>query len=308
MFPLQLLAPAAEEVQLTETDIDTTVVAQPWLMRLFAATGSEHLGITRRSVGMGEVSYPALTAGAVPAMRARDQASAVAAWTAAAVQATPKRLAAAANLTAEDMIRLPGLEAAMVADLRAALIERADRTVLLGDATADGTDSDIDGLAGSTLAAAVDITQSAKASGFGAASVLASFASMLDGIHAHSPGDLRILMSVPAMTLWLSTKASGGGAAEKSIYEVLTESGFTMMRSRAAIDTDTANGDRGGWVGRAQGLPGSVVHTVWDAGEFAMTRDGASGARSGQLQLTVAMFHDLAIVRGSNVVPFNFVT
>ena len=67
-IPLEMLAPDVEAR--TETDVDTTANARPWLARLFADTGGEFLGVTRSPVSPGVAAYPALTAGATAAQRA----------------------------------------------------------------------------------------------------------------------------------------------------------------------------------------------------------------------------------------------
>ena len=300
LIPLELFAPPGEHR--TETDTDTQTTAMPWLMRLFARTGSEFLGITRRSVEPGRATYPTVTAGATPAQRGRDEAAAAAAWTTSAPAAEPKRIAAAVNIAGADMMRLPMLEEALTADLRASLVERMDRVVILGDTGANEDTADIAGLAGSTLSTAVEITQSNKVLGSG---WLAALAGMLDGIAAAEPSDLAALVSVPAMTLLVSNYSLAANRSELTILEVLRNQGF-MIRSRDGIETDTANADAGGFVARMNGIDGAAVHSVWEASE--LIADRYTGAREGQLRLTLAAYHDFTVVRAANYVPFSFVT
>ena len=194
-FPLELLAP---EMRAT-TDADTTTTPRRWLDRLFAGTAAERVGITMESVPTGVASYPVTTAGASAAQRQRStDAAADAAWTIGVTEIRPTRNAVRLLFSIEDAARIPGLESALTRDLRMALMEGVDRAIFLGDATASGTDADITGL---TTAAITEttITQSNKILGPG---TLAAFTGMVDGIHANSLGDLRVVASVGAWRLW----------------------------------------------------------------------------------------------------------
>lgn len=298
-FPLQLLAPAAGEVETrTETDTDGMTTQADWLGRLFAGTASEFLGVTRRGVAPGRASFPIIATGPTPAQRGRDEATAVGAWTTSAPTAEPKRLAAAVNIAGADMMRLPGLEEALTRDLRDSLVERADRIVFVGDTGADEDSADIAGLAGATLTD-VEITQANKVLASGAA---AAFAGMLDGLAAASPGDLRIVTSVDTMTLWSSTLVSTNG--ERTIARFLREEGYQLM-SRDGIDSGTAANDDGGFVGLGRGIMGTAVHAVWEAAE--LIRDVYSGAREGQVRLTLNAYHDFIVARTGNYRSFSYV-
>ena len=143
-FPLELLAPPLE--QRATTDADTTIAPRRWLDRLFAGTAAEHLGITMESVPSGVASYPVTTAGASAAQRQRStDAAADAAWTIGVTEMKPKRNSVRLNFSVEDAVRIPGLESALVRDLKMALTEGIDRAIFLGDAGASGTDADITG-------------------------------------------------------------------------------------------------------------------------------------------------------------------
>ena len=144
-FPLELLAPPVETRATTDTD--TTTTPRRWLDRLFAGTAAERIGITMESVPAGVASYPVTTAGASAAQRQRStDAAADAAWTIGVTEMKPKRNAVRLLFSIEDASRIPGLESALVRDLRMALMEGVDRAIFLGDAGATGTDADIIGL------------------------------------------------------------------------------------------------------------------------------------------------------------------
>ena len=249
-FPLELLAP---EMRAT-TDADTTTTPRRWLDRLFAGTAAERVGITMESVPTGVASYPVTTAGASAAQRQRStDAAADAAWTIGVTEIRPTRNAVRLLFSIEDAARIPGLESALTRDLRMALMEGVDRAIFLGDATASGTDADITGL---TTAAITEttITQSNKILGPG---TLAAFTGMVDGIHANSLGDLRVVASVGAWRLWENTIINST-ADNMTLASFLRSAGLSWM-ARGEIDINTANGDFGAFVGRSMGIEGAGV-------------------------------------------------
>ena len=143
-FPMDLLAPRMEAR--AETDTDTATMPRRWLDRLFAGTAADALGITMESVPTGIASYPVTSTGAAAAQRGREEAAADAAWTIGVSTLKPTRNAVRAIFTIEDAARIPGLESALIRDLRMALVEGIDRVVFTGDDGADENSADIVGL------------------------------------------------------------------------------------------------------------------------------------------------------------------
>ena len=145
------------------------------------------------SVPAGVASFPVTTAGASAAQRQRStDAAADAVWTIGVTEMKPKRNAVRLLFSIEDAARIPGLESALVRDLRMALMERVDRAIFLGDAGATGTDADIVGLRTAGITETT-ITQANKVLGPG---TLGAFTGQVDGIHAMGLGDLRVVTSV----------------------------------------------------------------------------------------------------------------
>ena len=144
-FPMEMLAPPMEHRATSNTD--TTVMPRRWLDRLFAGSAAMTVGVTMESVPAGVASFPVTTAGASAAQRQRStDAAADAVWTVGVEEAKPKRNAVRAVFSIEDAARIPGLESALVRDLRMALVEGIDKAIFIGDAGATGNDSDIVGL------------------------------------------------------------------------------------------------------------------------------------------------------------------
>ena len=91
-FPLDLLAPPEPPVEhRAATAVDTQTMPRRWLDRLFAGTAAMRVGVTMESVPTGVSSYPATTAGASAAQRAKSQAVADAAWTIGVTELKPTR-------------------------------------------------------------------------------------------------------------------------------------------------------------------------------------------------------------------------
>ena len=288
-FPLSLLAPAEERAV---TGVDTTTMPTRWLDRLFADTAAMNVGVTMDTVPAGVSSHPVTTAGASAAARAKTQDATDAAWTVGVTELKPKRNAVRLVFSIEDSARIPGLEAALTRDLRYAMTEGIDRSIFLGDAGATGTDADIVGFNTASITE-VALTQSNKILGPG---TLSSFTGLVDGIHAASLSDLRVVTSVGAWRLWEDTIINSS-ADNMTLAAFLRGAGLSWM-SRGEIETATADGDFGAFVGRGRGIEGAAVAAVWEAGE--LIRDPYSSAAGGEVALTLCYLWDFAVVRTSN--------
>ena len=304
-FPLELLAPpehraARVEVRAT-TDVDTMTTPRRWLDRLFAGTAAERVGVTMESVPVGSASYPVTTAGASAAQRQRSTDSAAdAAWTVGVTEMKPKRNAVRLLFSIEDAARIPGLETALTRDLRMALTEGVDRAIFLGDAGASGTDADIVGLQTATITEQT-ITQANKVLGPG---TLAAFTGLVDGIHAMSLSDLKVVAAVGAWRLWENTIINST-ADNMTLAAFLRMAGLSWS-ARGEIETATSNGDFGAFIGRGMGIDGAGVAAIWEAGE--LIRDPYSGAAKGEVALTLCYLWDFALPRASSFARIKFVT
>ena len=297
-FPLELLAPA--ETRAT-TDTDTATTPRRWLDRLFAGTASAHLGVTMESVPAGVASFPITTAGASAAQRGRREAAADAAWTVGVSELKPTRNAARLVFSVEDAARIPGLESALTRDLRMALTEGVDRAVFLGDSGANEDTADITGLQTAAGLTERTITQSAKVTGEG---VLKAFGGLIDGKHAMTAADLRVVLAVGANTLWFGERANSGASSDTHIGELMRRLGLSWV-TRADIETATTADKFGGFVGLGRGIEGAGVAAVWEAGE--LIRDPYSGAAKGEVALTLSYLWAFGLPRASNFARLKFV-
>ena len=181
-----------------------------------------------------------------------------------------------------------------------ALMEGVDRAIFLGDADASGTDADIVGLQTAAITETT-ITQANKVKG---PETLTAFTGQVDGIHAMGINDLRVVTSVGAWRLWENTIINST-ADNMTLAAFLRIAGMSWM-SCGEIDTATANGDFGAFIGRGRGIEGAGVAAVWEAGE--LIRDPYSGAAKGEIALTLCYLWDFALPRTSNFTRIKFVT
>ena len=296
-LPLSVLAPVEKR---TTTDVDTVQTPQRWLDRLFAGTAADRLGITFESVAPGVPVYPVTTAGGAPVQRAREQAAAASAWTIGTSDLKPKRRSVFLEFTSEDAARLPGLEAALMRDIRMAMTATVDKAVFVGDDAGTGTDSDIVGLTTAAISEST-ITQANKVK---AAETLSVFTGMVDGVHAESLSDLRVVATVGAYKLWASTFANSA-VSNETLSQFLANNSLPYS-VRGDIEDDTTNGKYGAFVGRGRGIEGAGVVAVWAGAE--LIRDNVSQAKSGKISLTLSYLWDFGLPRTDSFRRVKFVT
>lgn len=299
-FPLELLDEGPIETR-AETDTDTAANTQTWLDRLFAESTARRLGVTMRSVPKGQAVFPVTTAGASGAQRGRQEAAADAAWTIGSTVVEPTRNAVRAVFSLEDDYRNPGLQEALRRDLRAALMDSVDLSIIEGDDGADENSADITGLQSAADVVEKTLTQANKVKGD---KTLEAFAELIDGKHATGLDQLNIVASVGAVRLWLSTLVNSN-ADNQTVAQFLRASGLSWM-ARADIDDATTNGKFGAFIGRARGIAGAAVAAIWDSGQFI--RDPYTGAAKGEVGLTLSYYWGFKLPRPSNFARLKFVS
>ena len=297
-FPLHLLdVPVADrragKIETRETtDTNGQVNQMRWLDRLFADTAAMHLGVTMDAVAPGGTSHPVTTAGATGAQRGREQDAADAAWTVGTTSIEPTRNSVRAVFTREDALRLPGLEDALRRDLRMALADAIDIDMFTGDDGADETRAAIEGFRTANIGETT-LTQANKTK---AQNTIQRFLAMVDGLHAGSLSDLKIVASVGSNTLWGGTIANSA-AENQTLAQFLMASGISWM-TRAGIDAATAAGDFAAYIGLGRGINGAAVCAIWE--EAQLIRDMYTKSASGQIALTLHYYWGFKIPRPSS--------
>ena len=297
-FPLGMLAPV-EDRAVTAVDAGPTRPRR-WIDRVFADTAAMRVGVTMESVEPGIASFPVTTAGASTAQRAKSQAAADTAWVIGVTELKPTRSAVRAVFSREDELRNPGLQDALQRDLRMALTEGVDRAIFIGDSGATGTDADITGF---TTAAITEftLTQANKIKG---EKILEAFANLVDGESAGGFEDLRIVAAIGAWRLWQTT-VQNSAADNQTVAAFLRANGLTWG-SRGNIETATANGDFGAFVGLGRGIEGAATAAIWSDGQLIV--DPYSGASSGETALTLNYYWNFGFARTANFRRLKFIT
>ena len=296
-FPMEMLAPVETRA---ERDGDAMASQGSWLDRVMAMTASERLGVSFRTVAPGVATFPYTSAGGSPVQRGRTQAVAESTYTIAVEEMKPTRAAVNGKYSIEDDMRLPGMADAIERDMRMAMSEDVDRTIFLGDSTADENTADITGF---TTYAGVSEPQLTQADKVKADETLKVFLTQLDGIYAASLSDMRVVASKGANTLWYS-EIHAAAVDNQTIAQFLMASGLTWTM-RGEIETNTANGDFGAFMGLSRGIEGAAIAAVWDAGQ--LIRDPYSGAKSGEVELTLNYLWNFKVIRPGNFKRLKFV-
>lgn len=301
-FPLDILAGewGGQVETRAKRDGDAQANQQTWIDRVFANTAAERVGVTMRSVNPGVAAIPLTAAGGEPVQRGREEAVSESTYTFNVTELKPGRGAVHGIYSIEDDLRLPGMSDAIERDMRAAMTEKIDRIIFVGDAGANEANADITGLQTAGINETT-ITQANKVKG---PETLMAFANMVDGIYASMISDLRVVTAVGAYRLWETTIANAA-AENQTLAGFLRAAGLTWT-SRGGIETDTANGDFGAFVGLPNGIEGAAVAAVWNQGQ--LIRDPYSTATKGEVQLTLNYFWNFAIPRTANFKRIKFVT
>ena len=301
-FPLDILTrdlPGDVETRASR-DGDAQSNQLTWIDRLFHQTAASMVGVTMRSVSPGVASIPVTTAGGTPSQRGRTEAAAESTYTVAVEEIKPSRNAVHGIYSMEDDLRLPGLADAIQRDMRMAMTERIDHTIFVGDSGANENAADITGLQTAGIAE-VTLTQANKVKGD---KILELFANLIDGQYAAGESDLRIVSSVGSSRLWMST-IQNVATENQTIAQFLRASGLTWT-TRGGIDTNTADGDFGAYVGLGRGIAGAGVAAVWNQAQ--LIRDPYSSANKGEVQLTLSYYWGLKFPRTANFKRLKYVS
>ena len=297
-FPMELLAGNLETRALRDGDAGAS--QGTWLDRVFHGTAAESIGISFRPVAPGVAAFPVTTAGGAPQQRGRTQAAAERTYTVNVTEIKPSRRAVHGVYSIEDDARLPGLGAAIERDMRMAMTESVDLAVFKGDA---GANEDLADIVGLQTAAITEATLT-QANSKKADEVLKFFLAYVDGQYANALSDVRIVASVGTNVLWYGS-VHAPTVDNQSIAQFLMASGLGWT-ARGGIDAATTNGKFGAYVGLARGVDGAGIAAVWEQGQ--LIRDPYSGAKTGEVQLTLNYLFSLAFPRPANFKRLKYVT
>ena len=127
----------------------------------------------------------------------------------------------------------------------------------------------------------------------------------VDGQYAASMEDVRVVASVGSNTLWGGT-VHAAAVANQTVAAFLRANGVTWT-VRGGIDTNTANGDFGAFIGLARGAEGAAVAPIWAQAQLVRDSYGTRAAQ-GEVGLTMNTFWNFGVPRAANFKRLKYVT
>lgn len=293
LLPWEVLDPGTEDRQETEDRAVTSaptavgVNQQGIIGRVFARTGTAHLGVRFPSVPVGTPLYTYISGGNAPGFVAESAAADETAGAFTAKSFKPVRLTASYRMTIEDLAVLRGMEASLRADLRGALAEVLDKQVIgLGDGNVRGilAAADNGGLADVTAATSV-VTVALMETGL---------LGPLDGKHATTEGEIRYLMGADTFVKLYGLTESGTRPFDKFKGRVQVSAHVPAADATSKASETIAVTQRGP----------VMVAPVWQGVEII--RDPYTAAAKGEVVLTAAMLANFGIVRKDGATRISF--
>ena len=245
-------------------------IEQEYVSRLFAGGSSEFLMARSVMVAAGSASIPVIESGPTAEYFAN---SAVADADAAGVvfkTADPTRLSASVVLRAADIVRSPGLVAAIQSDLAMATADAVDKKII------DQLFTDLDN--------ATDATAIVSYENF-----IAELSGAVDGLGAGAIGQVRALLGVATYKL-AAAKISTNGDLSAVDYAAARAGGIFVSSNMPA-----KSGTRQKGLLAKTGAPGSVASVFFGSAE--LLNDPWSGSNKGERRVTLLSFNQILTLR-----------
>lgn len=294
-FPLRMLAlrddemPGASEEQrvdaLTSLTISTMITSGNWLTRMLAMSNAAAAGVTMRSVGQGEVSYPYVGGTQTAFVPSKGTATDAVAGTVTTKTHTPRAAQARYLVAREDQLKLGNsYDAALRADLRGQVTSAIDNFVF-----ADSTD----GMLVTVPAASGDAALSA-ASTF--KQMQSGVLSAIDGIYAMEIADLSLSIR-PAVYAYAGAIAPTSTDAFFTDY--LKSMGCVVRANAHIAEISGQAGESYAIASKGRGIQGSAILSVWESGTMQIDSTGSNLAKR-QVVLDIAAFFDFDVIRAAS--------
>ena len=278
VIPWEMIAPqesraAVEHRTDTATALATTsgigTMQDQIIQRVFAQTSAAFLGVRMVGVGVGQHSYPIITDGQVPDLKAAGVVHDATAATISASVLNPKRLTARYVIRVEDVAKLEGYETALRQDLQSAMGERLDHFVLnADDATAPQWKGFFDALADPSPAPST-------VADYG--TFLKAFGGGVDGRYSRSLMETKLL--VGASTYGHAASVVQAGSGESATAYAQRSTGGMMA---SALIADPASDIQQAILAKSgPGMSDNAVCPTWPGLE--LIRDFTSLSQQGEI-------------------------
>ena len=259
------------------------------IQRVFARSAIRRLGVAMPSVGVGQASYPVITAGQAGAFTAADGAVEAAAGVITPNALAPVRLQARLQFRIEDAMTTAGLETGLRDDLAMALGDRLDAQLVgLGDANVRGF------LATAAHGGLADYAAPTEVVDFAAAAMQA--ARGVDGRYAGSESECSwVIGTATYQKMAALIQANDSASATERLRRVLRD-----FMASANVPAAASNVQQGilAKLGAADAI--NAIAPIWEG--MRLIRDEVTNAAKGQIQVTAIALHNFAILRADGFV------
>ena len=274
----------------TRADVATSVGAgvsgptgQPGIVqRIFARSVGAFLGVSFEQVGIGERSYPVISAGASPEQKAAGSVKDAQAATIDANDLPPLECTARYIYRSSDAARIAGLESALRDDLARAIVEEHDDQILNGN----GTAPQVDGIIAEFANPAPNPGAVAKYNDF-----VNEFGKGVDGKHAAMLSEMRGVFNVATYALAGAVQANSNKGDLSAIDYLQKSTGGVRCSSvmpAAASNISTAILYRSGGMGM------DAVAPMWG---LEIIEDRYTRANRREVALTICSLWNFAVLR-----------
>ena len=249
---------------------------------LFERSAAASLGIEMPSVPSGQVQIAKVGTAPPSDTLALDGTAPATAAAVSLVNQSPVRIAGSFEVRVEDLAVMPTLEAALSEAMQGSLSNELD------EQTFNGASGELNGL----FTQAVDATAATAVENF--TTGIARFASLVDGRHAFTLGDLRAVIGSKTFALYAGTFANAN-KGDVSLFDYLSMH-LGSIRVSDRVPAVASAAQKGIVILSSSSTP-PKIH-VWDA--LQIVRDPFSGAGVGKIVLTAtALVSPLFIPHGT---------
>ena len=256
---------------------------QPIVPYLFERSAAASLNIAMPSVPSGQVQIAKVGTAPPADTLAKDGTAPATAAAVSLVNQSPVRIAGSFEVRVEDLAVMPTLEAALSEAMQGSLSNELD------EQTFNGAAGELNGL----FTQAVDATAATAVENF--TTGIARFASLVDGRHAFTLGDLRAVIGSKTFALYAGTFANAN-KGDVSLFDYLSMH-LGSIRVSDRVPAVASSAQKGIVVLSASATP-PKIH-VWSA--IQITRDPFSGASAGRVALVAtALVSPLFVPHGTS--------
>ena len=260
------------------------------IQRVFARTAVRRLGVAMPMVGVGQASYPVITAGQAGAFVAADGAVEAAAGVITPNALGPVRLQARVKYRIEDAMTTMGLESGLREDLARAMGDRLDAQLIgLGDANVRGF------LATAANGGLADYADPTAVVTFGTAAEQA--ARGVDGKYAGGEDECAWVIGTATYgKLAALIQANDSTSATERLRRLLKD--FMASANVPAAASSVQQGILAKLGAMDSAL--NAVCPIWEG--MKLIRDEVTNAAKGQIQVTAVALHNFAVLRADGFV------